>query len=115
MMSEDEFDPLRYLNRIERLVVGPAVSRICAPDNPRIEKWVLNIGPRATARTVCGQALAVYPVCFLVFGLIFSSISGILLPLAMISSVWSFVVVLRASRLQKEFRRTEARQNDITL
>lgn len=66
-MSERR-DPLRYLNRTERRVMGWLVLRLFATDNLRFERALEKSGEEATARMACVNALRLYAVVLFVFG-----------------------------------------------
>ena len=66
-MSERR-DPLRYLNRLERRVMGWLVVKLFATGNPRFERALEKSGEKATTRMACVNALRLYAVGLFVLG-----------------------------------------------
>jgi hypothetical protein len=64
----DDRSPLQFLNRVERVLLGPLVTRLFATGNPRFERALQNVGPKATARMACVNALRIYAVVLFIFG-----------------------------------------------
>lgn len=108
--TETDPDPLQYLNRVERLLVGWLVARQFETNVPRFAKWVESSGPHATARTACARSLAMY-IWLLVFpGVIFETagladVAYFLYALAGVCAVWIFVCIISALKPQREYRR----------
>jgi uncharacterized membrane protein YuzA (DUF378 family) len=110
MTAEEYPDPLKYLNRVERLLVGWFVVRQFRTNIPRFAKWVHNSGPHATACCACGQVFALYIWAFVLPGVVFgiaglSGIAAVCYILAGICALWAFACVISAIKPQREYKR----------
>ena len=116
-MNDPYNNPLQYLSRVERLLVGWAVARMFASNRPRFAKWVQSSGPHATARFACGQTfnfyaavLALVATAFIAAGIpsaavVFYSLMGVCL-------IWSVTCVILALGPQRKYRRTRQIHQD---
>ena len=64
----DGREPLRYLNRIERRLLGWTVVHLFATGNPRFERALEKSGEKATARMTCVNALRLYAIGLFLLG-----------------------------------------------
>jgi hypothetical protein len=113
-MAVDEAypDPLQYLNRVERFLVGWIVVRAFARNSPRFAKWVQSSGPHAAARSACAQAFVLYIWGFGIPAVILNTaglfvISDLLLLLAGACLIASIACVISGFKPQREYRRTQ--------
>jgi len=107
-MSEPR-DPLRYLNRTERRVMGWLVMHLLATPNPRFERALEKSGEKATTRMACVNALRLYAVGLFVLGSCakLASIEVLtygLYGLAAAAMAWSFWCLFTVVGPEREFR-----------
>lgn len=110
MADETGLDPLQYLNRVERLLVGWSVSRQFETNVPRFAKWVQKSGPHAAARIACAQAFQLYAIAFSLPGVIFNAfeITEVSYPLLILTGVClmcDVACIITSLRPQQEYRR----------
>lgn len=94
MVSENR-DPLRYLNRAERLLLGPLACRLYAAGTPRTQRALQSSGPEATARMSCVNALRIYAVALFVLASVcklaqVAALADVLYAVAAACMAWSF-------------------------
>lgn len=104
------YDPLQYLNRAERVLVGWAVRRRFAAKLPRFAKWIETSGPRAAVRFACAQTFTLY---IWVFGLTaavvnvagLNAVAYVLYAFAGLSLVGVIACLISALKPQREYRK----------
>jgi fatty acid desaturase len=106
----DEPNPLPYLNKPERVLLGPLVRRLFATGNPRFQKALETTGAEATARMACVNALRIYAILLFVLG-VAARLAGVT-PLALlfygvavVAMVWSFWCLYTVAGPEREFKR----------
>jgi hypothetical protein len=109
-MSERR-DPLRYMNRIERRLLGWMVVHLFATDNPRFERALEKSGENATTRMACVNALRLYAIGLFVLGSVakLAAVEALaygFYGLATAAMVWSFWCLATVVRPEREFRRS---------
>jgi hypothetical protein len=108
-MSERR-DPLRFLNRTERRLLGWMVIHMFTTENPRFERALEKSGEKATTRMACVNALRLYAIGLFVLGSIAKLASvGVLASgfygLATVAMAWSFWCLYTVVGPEREFRR----------
>lgn len=108
-MSEHQ-DPLRYLNRPERIMLGWLACRLYAVGKPRFDRALQNSGPKATARMTCVNALRIYAVLLFVAGSVCKIAQVVpaadgLYAIAGACMLWSFWCLYTVVGPEREFRR----------
>jgi hypothetical protein len=113
-MTDGFPDPLGYLNRVERFLVGWSVVRLFETNRPRTAKWLQRSGPHAVARVAASQTFGMYiwlgvlpGVAFEVAGL--PQVATVLYALAGVSAVWAGACVISAIRPERAYRREQGR------
>jgi hypothetical protein len=104
-------DPLRYLNRIERPLVGWSVTRMFETNAPRFARGVKRSGPHAMARISCAQTFTMYIWLFALPGVSFAvvglgAIADGFYIAAGICGVWAAACVISALKPQREYKRS---------
>lgn len=113
-MAADAYpDPLKYLNRVERLLVGWSVARQFQTNTPRFEKRVRSSGPHAAAYMSASQTFSMYVWAFALPGIIFGiaglpGIAAVFYVLAGVCFVWGLGRALSGLKPQREYRRARA-------
>jgi len=108
-MGEDR-DPLRYMNRLERRLLGWLVVHLFAVGNPRFERAIERNGEQATARMSCVNALRLYAIGFFLLGTVVkvAALEGLaygLYGLAAAAMAWSFWCLFTVVGPEREHRR----------
>lgn len=106
----DSRDPLRYLNDIERRLLGWTVVHLFATGNPRFERALEKSGEEATARMACVNALRLYAIALFILGTMAKLASvGVLADgfygLAAAAMAWSFWCLYTVVGPEREYRR----------
>lgn len=107
---EDDQSALPYLNGPERRLLGPVVTRLARPGNPRFERSLEETGPEATARMACVNALRIYAVCLFVLGVIARTagvrvLALVLYGVAAAAMAWSFWCLYTVAGPEREHKR----------
>jgi hypothetical protein len=110
-MSERR-DPLRYLNRTERRLLGWLVVHLFATENPRFERALEKSGEQATTRMACVNALRLYAIGLFVLGTLAKIASVSVLAygfygIAAAAMAWSFWCLYTVVGPEREHRRAE--------
>jgi len=109
LMSEAR-DPLPYLNRVERRLLGWLVVHLFATGNPRFERALEKTGEKAAARMTCVNALRLYAIGLFVLGTC-AKIAAVeflaygLYGLAAAAMVWSLWCLYTVVGPEREYRR----------
>jgi hypothetical protein len=103
-------DPLRYLNRTERRLLGWMVVHLFATGNPRFERALEKSGEEATSRMACVNALRLYAIGLFLAGTIaklggVSSLAYGFYAFAAVAMIWSFWCLFTVVGPEREFRR----------
>jgi uncharacterized membrane protein YuzA (DUF378 family) len=111
VVLQENLDPLQYLNRVERLLLGWMVVRQFRVRYGRFPKWLRSSGPEAVARTSCARVLTLYIWVTGMSAAIFhiaeiNVIANILYVLTGVCAVWAVACILSSLEPQREFRRT---------
>jgi len=106
---DDSRAPLRYLNGIERRMLGRLVLHLFATGNPRFERALEKSGEQATSRMACVNALRLYAIGLFVLGTLSKLASVSILAygfygLATVAMVWSFWCLFTVVGPEREFR-----------
>ena len=106
----DDREPLRHLNRAERLVLGRVVCRLWATGNPRFQRALEETGAKATARMACVNALRLYAIVLFVLGTAIKLAQApapatALYVLAAASMAWSFWCLYTVVGPERAFRK----------
>jgi hypothetical protein len=118
-MAADEYpDPLQYLNRVERVLVGWSARRLFETNVPRTARWIRSSGPHAVARVSCAQTFALYIWVFVLPGVVFdavglSAVATVLFTLGGVCGVWAFACAISGIKPQREYR-SDHRVRDTT-
>jgi len=117
-MAAEEYptDPLQYLNRVERLLVGWSVTRQFETNVPRTARWIKASGPHAIARVSCAQTFAIYIWVLALPGVAFATaglheVATVLYALAGVSAVWAVACIISAIKPQREYRQAHEQHN----
>ncbi len=109
-MSERR-DPLRYLNRAERLLLGWTVAHLFATGNPRFERALEKSGEQATTRMACVNALRLYAIGLFLAGTLakLAAVEALaygFYALAAAAMAWSFWCLYTVVGPEREHRRS---------
>lgn len=109
--DEGGLDPLQYLNRVEKRLVGWSVTRQFATNVPRFARIVQKSGPHAAARIACARAFQLYAIAFALPGVIFNAfeiteISYLFLILTGLCLVGGVACLITSLGPQRRYRRT---------
>jgi|HubBroStandDraft_3_1064219.scaffolds.fasta_scaffold15316_1 hypothetical protein len=110
-------NPVLHLSFMQRLAAGLVISQLYKDQDWRFMTRIERIGPRAAVLLTCSHVLAAYSLALLGAGCLVlvtpnAALSRILLPLACLTSFWTFAVLLSANKARKEFRTvTHAEEN----
>jgi hypothetical protein len=109
-MSERR-DPLRYMNRAERRLLGWLVVHLFATGNPRFDRALEKSGEEATTRMSCVNALRLYAIGLFLLGTMAKLAAVEVLAygfyaLATAAMVWSFWCLYTVVGPEREFRRS---------
>jgi hypothetical protein len=108
-MSESR-EPLRYLNGIERKLLGWMVVHLWATGNPRFERALEKSGEQATSRMACVNALRLYAIGLFLAGTL-ARIAAVtplaygFYGLAAAAMAWSFWCLFTVVAPEREHRR----------
>jgi hypothetical protein len=110
-------DPLQYLSRVERLLVGWSVVRQFQTNTPRFEKRVRSSGPHAAAYMSAGQTFSMYVwACALpaiIFGIVgLPEVASVLYVLAGVCFLWGLGRALSGLKPQREYRRARSTHDE---
>jgi hypothetical protein len=113
----DGRDPLRYLNTVERRLLGWTVVHLYASGNPRFERALAKSGEQATARMTCVNALRLYAIGLFLAGTVakVASAGGLAdgcYGLAAAAMAWSFWCLYTVVGPEREFRRAARLDRD---
>ena len=105
-------DPLQYLNRVERLLVGWSVVRQFRTNSPRFAKWVQGSGASAAARFSAGQTFSMYIWLWGLPGVLFGiaglpKVAAVLYVAAGVCFGSSLICATCGLRSQRDFRRSK--------
>lgn len=110
MSAGGAVDPLTYLNRAEKVLVGWSVRRQFATNGPRIARLVERSGSHAAARIACSQTFNFY-IVVLGFSGVLLGVLGIrglayaLYSLAAVCLIWSIACAVSSLGPQRRYRR----------
>jgi hypothetical protein len=118
-LVDGERDPLRYLNRAERKLLGGLVRKLWATNNPRFQRALAETGAQATARMACVNALRLYAIGLFLLGTLLklahaAAPATALYVLAAVCMAWSFWCLFTVVGPERAHRRgAAAEQNAI--